>query len=171
MAGLLPPTPVGVPPGHSFWNDWYEKLRNLINSGAVSTTWANIDFSGSNITDIQNRAHNNLQSFDGGTTGEYYHLTNSQHTALTAGFTGTGNIVRATSPTLVTPVLGAATGTTLNLSGLLTVGSATMLATTTSFTNGAGAAGGTLTNAPIAGNPTKWIPINDNGTTRYIPAW
>jgi hypothetical protein len=22
-----------------------------------------------------------------------------------------------------------------------------------------------------AGNPTKWIPINDNGTTRYLPAW
>jgi hypothetical protein len=37
--------------------------------------------------------------------------------------------------------------------------------------NGAGAATGTLTNAPVAGNPTKWITINDNGTTRYIPAW
>ena len=37
--------------------------------------------------------------------------------------------------------------------------------------NGAGAATGTLTNAPAAGNPTKWIAINDNGTTRYIPAW
>lgn len=37
--------------------------------------------------------------------------------------------------------------------------------------NGAGAAVGTLTNAPVAGNPTKWITINDNGTTRYIPAW
>lgn len=32
--------------------------------------------------------------------------------------TGTGNNVLATSPTLVTPVLGAATGTSLNLSGL-----------------------------------------------------
>jgi len=39
------------------------------------------------------------------------------------------------------------------------------------FTDGAAAALGTLTNAPAAGNPTKWIPINDNGTTRYIPAW
>jgi hypothetical protein len=39
------------------------------------------------------------------------------------------------------------------------------------FTNGAAAATGTLTNAPAAGNPTKWIPVNDNGTTRYIPAW
>ena len=39
------------------------------------------------------------------------------------------------------------------------------------FTDGAGASTGTLTNAPAAGNPTKWIPIDDNGTTRYIPAW
>ena len=39
------------------------------------------------------------------------------------------------------------------------------------FTDGAGADTGTLTNAPAAGNPTKWIPIDDNGTTRYIPAW
>jgi hypothetical protein len=39
------------------------------------------------------------------------------------------------------------------------------------FTNGAAAATGTLTNAPTAGNPTKWIPVDDNGTTRYIPAW
>jgi hypothetical protein len=39
------------------------------------------------------------------------------------------------------------------------------------FDNGAGASAGTLANAPAAGNPTKWIPIDDNGTTRYIPAW
>lgn len=39
MAQLLPPTPVGVPPGHSFWNDWYEKMRTLINNvlGQVGT--------------------------------------------------------------------------------------------------------------------------------------
>lgn len=40
-----------------------------------------------------------------------------------------------------------------------------------SLTNNAAAAGGTLLNAPVAGNPTKWIPINDNGTIRNIPAW
>lgn len=39
------------------------------------------------------------------------------------------------------------------------------------FTDGAGANTGTLTNSPVIGNPTKWIPIDDNGTTRYIPAW
>lgn len=43
--------------------------------------------------------------------------------------------------------------------------------TSVNLANGAGAGAGTITNAPAAGNPTKWIPINDNGTTRYIPAW
>jgi len=37
------------------------------------------------------------------------------------GTTGTGNFVRATSPTLVTPVLGVASGTSLSLSGFLSM--------------------------------------------------
>lgn len=32
MANKLPPLPVGVAPGSGYWNDWYEKLRTLINS-------------------------------------------------------------------------------------------------------------------------------------------
>ncbi len=55
--------------------------------------------------------------------------------------------------------------------GGLTLGSTTLLTTSVALTDGAAAAGGTLLNAPTAGNPTKWIPINDNGTTRYIPCW
>ncbi len=39
------------------------------------------------------------------------------------------------------------------------------------ITSGAGTSTGTLTNAPSSGNPTKWLPYDDNGTTRYIPAW
>lgn len=57
------------------------------------------------------------------------------------------------------------------LTGGLTVGTTTLLTTNVALTNGAGAGAGTIANAPAAGNPTKWIPINDNGTTRYIPAW
>lgn len=85
MAVLLPPTPVGVPPGHSFWNDWYEKLRTIVNQGSISVLWANINFSGSDISSIASRAHNNLQSLQGGTAGEYYHLTAAQYAALASG--------------------------------------------------------------------------------------
>lgn len=56
-------------------------------------------------------------------------------------------------------------------SGGLKLPGGTLLGTTTALTNGAAAQTATLTNGPTAGNPTKWIPINDNGTTRYIPAW
>lgn len=85
MAVILPPTPIGVPPGHSFWNDWYEKLRNVVNTGAISVIWSNINFAGSNLSDLATRAHNSLQSMQGGTTGEYYHLTAAQYAALGSG--------------------------------------------------------------------------------------
>lgn len=65
----------------------------------------------------------------------------------------------------------SATGLAVTAGTLSTLGGATMHTTTTALNNGAGAAVGTLGNAPVAGNPTKWIGINDNGTTRYIPAW
>jgi hypothetical protein len=46
-----------------------------------------------------------------------------------------------------------------------------LISSSVALSNGAGAALGTLTNAPAAGPPTKWIPVSDNGTTRYFPAW
>lgn len=46
-----------------------------------------------------------------------------------------------------------------------------LLRTLTTLTNNAAANVGTLNNSPAAGDPTKWIAINDNGTVRYIPCW
>lgn len=51
------------------------------------------------------------------------------------------------------------------------VGTGALIATNAALTNNAGAQIATTTNGPLAGNPTKWIPINDNGTIRNIPAW
>ncbi len=42
---------------------------------------------------------------------------------------------------------------------------------TVSMADGASVNVATLTNAPLAGDPTKWVPFDDNGTTRYIPSW
>lgn len=39
MTNKLPPIPVGVPPGHSFWNDWNEKLRSLVNGTLEAIQW------------------------------------------------------------------------------------------------------------------------------------
>jgi hypothetical protein len=41
--------------------------------------WDQINTAGSDLTDIATRNHNDLQSFNGGTSGEYYHLTSAQH--------------------------------------------------------------------------------------------
>lgn len=77
----------------------------------------------------------------------------------------------------VTDQVRTSTGASISGGGVITaVGftnslGATLMNSTTAFADGSAAALGTLLNAPVAGNPTKWIPINDNGTTRYIPAW
>lgn len=41
----------------------------------------------------------------------------------------------------------------------------------TSQTSDAGAAAGTLANAPHAGNPTFWLRLSINGTAMTVPAW
>lgn len=63
--------------------------------------------------------HDDLIGLQGGTADQYYHLTSSEYTG-----TGTGTFVRATSPSLVTPLLGTPTsGTLTNCTGLpLTTG-------------------------------------------------
>ena len=57
-----------------------------------------------------------------------------------------------------------------NLGGL-SLGSAILLRNMVSFASGAAAQVGTLTNAPTAGNPAKFLFIVDNGQTLAIPAW
>jgi len=84
MATLLPPPPIGADPTAYAQSDWYSKLvLYLTSTGAVP--WTLVDKAGANITDIPLRAHNNLQSIQGGTTGQFYHLTAAQYAALTAG--------------------------------------------------------------------------------------
>jgi hypothetical protein len=53
----------------------------------------------------------------------------------------------------------------------LTDSTAILIASSQALANGAAAAVGTLNNAPAAGNPTKWVTINDNGTNRQVPTW
>ncbi len=75
-----------------------------------------------------------------------------------------------TAQSLATRLTLTSAGATF-AAGITTLGGATFHTTSSALTDGAGAGLGTLATAPAAGNPTKWIGINDNGTTRYIPAW
>jgi hypothetical protein len=63
----------------------------------------------------------------------------------------------------------AITGGTI--SAQITDNQDTLIASSTTLSDSSGVGVGMLTNTPTAGNPTKWISINDNGTTRYIPTW
>lgn len=67
------------------WADWLIQLRRQLAGSSVSVTWVDIDYTGSNLTDIATRNHDDLQSIQGGTSGQYYHLTSAQHTALNGG--------------------------------------------------------------------------------------
>ena len=93
MAVLLPPFPIGVPPSHSYINDWYEKLRNILNSGEVPVHWSNIIFTGSNLTDLSTRNHNDLQNIQGGSSGQYNHLTNAEVASLSTFITNNTNML------------------------------------------------------------------------------
>jgi len=80
----LPPAPVQSKDKDSaVWQEWFRQVRDQTNIALLTATWGTIDFTSSNITDIVTRNHNNLQNFNGGASGEYYHLTLSQHTQLT----------------------------------------------------------------------------------------
>lgn len=131
------------------WLSWFLQLAQYVsqNSGTNSTI-----------------AHNSLQGLQGGASTERYHMTAAQLSALITllgyGSNGTGTLVHTTGSTGVT------------FGDTPSVGNAAALAkSSVNMNNGAGSSAATLTNAPAVGNPTKWIPINDNGTTRYIPCW
>lgn len=81
MSNKLPPLPVGVAPGSGYWNDWYEKLRTLVNNIAAGLS------------------HNLLTGLQGGSSGQYYHLTATEYADVTAPPEWTS--VQITSDTVV----------------------------------------------------------------------
>lgn len=89
---------------------------------------------------------------------------------ITSVSDGVLDITNNASTNSVRFTVGAANLLTLN-GGLKTTGATFALQTATTLTDNAAAQVATMTNGPAAGNPTKWIAINDNGVTRYIPAW
>ena len=100
-------------------------------------------------------------------------------TANTAGFViNVTNTASGANTKVLDAKVGGASMLSLNANGQLTVAENIlstsadyMCETAAALTDGAAAAAGTLTNAPVAGDPAKWITINDNGTARHIPTW
>jgi len=106
MASGLPPPPVNDAPGSFTWLEWYRQLRNYVSTSG-SVPWYIINFSGSNITDIASRSHNQLQNLQGGSTNERYHLSLSQYNRANNYCdvqTTTSGIALPTVPTIIKPV-------------------------------------------------------------------
>lgn len=94
----------------------------------------------------------------------------SLSTSLTALSAAVASLV-ASLGTLSTQDADAVAITDGTVQATLTDDTANLIASSTNLGDGAGVSAGTLTNAPSAGDPSKWVPIDDNGTTRYVPSW
>jgi hypothetical protein len=117
MANGLAPIP-NLPVGDSHeWREWFFLLWESLGGTQGQIFYTGLNFTGSNLTSIQTRAHNTLQGLQGGNVGgtEYYHLDATQYASLIALPTGiTATIV--TAP--VTPAGTAGSMTFVN--GILT---------------------------------------------------
>lgn len=71
MAAGVPPPPLNSPSGSYYWLEWYTSLTNFLNG--TNIPWSNLNFTGSNLTDIQTRNHNDLQNIQGGVSTMHYH--------------------------------------------------------------------------------------------------
>lgn len=156
----------------------YVRVLNGQNSTATSGTTTGLAIpygaapSSTSTLAFQSLLINPTINYSNGTPGAGSYTTLKIAVTETALPTGTNYLLRASAGAAgTTDKFLVTNGGAVTMLGGLTINSATLIATTTTFTDGAGAQVGTLTNAPTAGNPSKWIPINDNGTTRYIPAW
>ena len=83
------------------FDDWIYRLWKRI-SATAGIAWAMVDKTGSNLTDLVTRNHNDLQSFQGGTAIEYYHLTSAQNSLIPSGTPTVGQVPTATSGTAST---------------------------------------------------------------------
>ena len=83
MAVQLPPMPNNPITDTFVWRDWFFKISQALVQQA-SIAWSSIDFTGSNLIDIQTRQHGALQAVQGGLPGQQYHLTAAEHAVVAA---------------------------------------------------------------------------------------
>lgn len=144
MSTKLPPIPYGSPPGSSFWNDWYEKIRLIINQTLSSF----------------------VASFNG-RTGAVSLTSGDVTTAL--GFTpGTGTV---TSVAATVPSVFSISGSPITTSGTLAITySGTALPVVnggTGTTTSTGTGSVVLSNSPaLTGTPTAPTASVDTNTTQ-----
>lgn len=98
MARLQPPPIKDVKDLPYSLQKWYDQLRNFISSTAGTIPWITVSKTGSNLTDIVTRNHDDLQTVSGGGAADYYHLKQTEHTSLV----GLTTYTNAASPVTLT---------------------------------------------------------------------
>lgn len=65
------------------YQQWFQRIRDYTNQvGTGTIPWSQVSKTGSNLTDLATRNHNDLTNIFGGGTGDYYHLTASQYASV-----------------------------------------------------------------------------------------
>ena len=121
MAIQLPPIPNNPITDVFVWRDWFFKVSQLLVQQA-SIAWTSLDFTGSNLQDIQTRQHNALQSIQGGIASQYYHLTATEYATVQA------------FPTIPLTIANGGTGATTAANARTNLGLGTMATQNTGIT-------------------------------------
>ncbi len=107
---LAPPPPTKEP----LFDRWAWLLwKRLTATGQL--LWDTISFTGSNLTDIETRNHADLQSMQGGTTNEYYHMTSAEDSEIARQTAVTSTAVSAAMDDTAATWIVTATGQTMTL--------------------------------------------------------
>jgi len=77
----IPSPPTQEDEFNYLWRSWLYKATQII-KGVTEIPWTALNFSGSNIIDLETRNHADLQNIN---TATYTHLSATNATALTAG--------------------------------------------------------------------------------------
>ena len=125
----------------------------------------NVDIDGGDIGDVTLSGTITVTAtLNGGTYNAF---------TMTGSITNSGTISGGSisSVTLSSSTLSGNTVTGGTVDSDLSDDTNELIKSSTTLSDNSGAAAGTLANAPTVGDPTKWVAIDDNGTTRYIPTW
>ena len=119
----LGPPPLHTPITSPLWKRYFERLSTQLGGSQQGQLgyFTGLNFTGSNITSIATRTHNSLQTHQGGSSVERYHLTLAQHTGVIAG----GNFTKSVTDSITagaTQTQAGATALTKDINRVTTVG-------------------------------------------------
>jgi hypothetical protein len=161
----------------STFNTKQAAYTNLTTIGSLSNGSGFLKNDGSGVFTYANPSTSEISGLGTGVATWLATPSSANFAGAITDETGTGSVVLATSPTLVTPVLGVATGTSLSVSGQLTstvaTGTAPLVVTSTTPVanlNIGGNAATATTATNIAGGASGSIPYQTAAATTAMLA-